>query len=87
VFRSIYSARNAEYQIAAAAAGVIGPLSPGEVREAAGIHAKTTGQARAWESWAVRLGKTGGLPKSRAPARPAARSKSAAKPTAKTPRR
>lgn len=62
VFRCIYSCRNAEYQIAAADAGTIGPLSPGEVKEASVISSKTTGQARAWEYWTARLGKAGGLP-------------------------
>jgi ribulose-5-phosphate 4-epimerase/fuculose-1-phosphate aldolase len=84
VFRCIYSARNAEYQIAAATAGVIGPLSAGEVREAAGIHAKTTGQARAWESWAVRLGKAGGLPKSRGVARAGGKTNTAPNTATKT---
>jgi ribulose-5-phosphate 4-epimerase/fuculose-1-phosphate aldolase len=62
VFRCIYSCRNAEYQIAAAGAGTIGPLSLGEVKEAFVISLKTTGQARAWEYWTVRLGKAGGTP-------------------------
>ena len=62
VFRCVYSHRNAEYQISAAAAGSAGPLSPGEVKEAAIIGSKTTGQARAWEHWSARLDKAGGTP-------------------------
>jgi HCOMODA/2-hydroxy-3-carboxy-muconic semialdehyde decarboxylase len=76
VFRCIYSSRNAEYQIAAAAAGAVQPLSPGEVKLAGAINIKTTGQARAWESWVVRLGKTGNLP--------SVRGKTAAKPMTKS---
>jgi ribulose-5-phosphate 4-epimerase/fuculose-1-phosphate aldolase len=72
VFRCIYSSRNAEYQIAAAAAGAVQPLSPGEVKLAGAINTSTTGQARAWENWTVRLGKAGGMP--------VARGKTAAKP-------
>jgi HCOMODA/2-hydroxy-3-carboxy-muconic semialdehyde decarboxylase len=62
VFRCIYSARNAEFQVEAADFGTVGPLSPGEIRHAFGISTGTTGQSRAWESWVVRLGKAGGLP-------------------------
>jgi HCOMODA/2-hydroxy-3-carboxy-muconic semialdehyde decarboxylase len=66
-FRCVYTARNAEYQIAAANAGTIGPLSPGEIEKAAAIHKNTTGQNRAWEVWANKLKKAGDLPKGRAP--------------------
>jgi HCOMODA/2-hydroxy-3-carboxy-muconic semialdehyde decarboxylase len=62
VFRSYYSARNAEYQMAARAAGTVGYLSPGEVQEAAAIHGKTTGLTRAWENWCARLDRAGGTP-------------------------
>ena len=75
VFRAIYSTRNAEYQIAASAAGTIGPLSPGEVEKCFGIATSTTGQSRAWEVWTVRLGKAGGaLPGGRAKRAPAGKS-------------
>jgi HCOMODA/2-hydroxy-3-carboxy-muconic semialdehyde decarboxylase len=60
VFRSVYSCRNAEYQVAAAAAGTIRPLSSGETREAARIHSSTTGLMRAWEYWVRRLTRAGG---------------------------
>lgn len=62
VFRTYYSSRNAEFQIRAAAAGTVAPLSLGEVREAAVISSKTTGQTRAWEVWCARLDKAGGTP-------------------------
>jgi HCOMODA/2-hydroxy-3-carboxy-muconic semialdehyde decarboxylase len=61
-FRTYYSSRNAEYQISAAAAGTMGPLSQGEVREAGGISGKTTGHARAWEYWCARLDRAGLTP-------------------------
>jgi len=85
VFRCVYSCRNAEYQVQAAAAGAIGPLSPGEVVAAAAIGTKTTGQARAWESWTVRLGKAGGLPPRAA--RTARKSANKAKSPRRKPRR
>lgn len=62
VFRCYYSCRNAEFQTRAAAFGTIGPLSPGEIGKAAVISTATTGQARAWEYWTVRLAKRGGMP-------------------------
>lgn len=62
VFRCVYSCRNAEYQVLAMQTGKIDPLTPGEVVEAGGISAKTTGQARAWEYWSRRLDKAGGTP-------------------------
>ena len=75
VFRCIYSCRNAEYQIAAAGAGAIAPLSPGEVELTGRILQQTTGLTRAWEYWVARLANGGGLP---APAsvKPAAKAKS-----------
>jgi len=62
VFRSIYSARNAEYQVQAKTAGAIAPLTPGEVELCARIATATTGLARSWEYWVHRLGKAGSLP-------------------------
>jgi HCOMODA/2-hydroxy-3-carboxy-muconic semialdehyde decarboxylase len=62
VFRSIFSARNAEFQVRAMALGAIGPLSPGETREAGQISAKTTGLTRSWEYWSMRVAKAGGPP-------------------------
>ncbi len=62
VFRAIFSCRNAEFLLRAKALGEIKPLSPGEVEKAAVISTKTTGQARAWELWTVRLDKAGGTP-------------------------
>jgi ribulose-5-phosphate 4-epimerase/fuculose-1-phosphate aldolase len=61
-FRCYFSCRNAVYQMEAAARGAIRPLSPGEVDMAGKIATGTTGQARAWESWVVRLDKRGALP-------------------------
>ena len=61
VFRTIYAARNAEYQVSAMAIGNnIASLSPGETEQAAAINAKTTGLTRSWEYWSVRVTKAGG---------------------------
>jgi ribulose-5-phosphate 4-epimerase/fuculose-1-phosphate aldolase len=81
VFRSVFSARNAEYQVRAMTIGTPVALSPGEIELAGGISKKTTGLDRSWEYWSVRVAKAGGLPGA---ARAAARRK--AKPAAK-PRR
>ena len=62
VFRCVFSCLNARFQIEAAAAGKVGPLSPGEIKHAFGIATGTTGQARSWELWAAQLAKTGGSP-------------------------
>lgn len=63
VFRSIYSARNAEYQVRALAiGGAIASLSPGEAQLAGSISSKTTGLTRSWEYWSLRVAKAGGIP-------------------------
>jgi HCOMODA/2-hydroxy-3-carboxy-muconic semialdehyde decarboxylase len=61
VFRSVYSARNAEYQVRAMTVGsTIALLSPGETKLAGQISAKTTGLTRSWEYWSMRVAKAGG---------------------------
>ena len=56
VFRSVYSARNAEYQVRALTIGSeITTLSPGETKLAGQISAKTTGLMRSWEYWSMRI--------------------------------
>lgn len=66
-FRTIYAARNAEYQVQSMAIGTVSSLSPGEAREAGQITGKTTGLTRAWEYWAMRVVKAGGgLPPAKA---------------------
>jgi len=63
VFRSIYSARNAEYQVRALAiGGAVASLSPGEAQLAGSISSKTTGLTRSWEYWSLRVAKAGGIP-------------------------
>ena len=72
VFRSIYSARNAEYQVRALAiGGAIASLSPGEAQMAGQITAKTTGLTRSWEYWSMRVAKSGGIPGAAKKAKPA----------------
>ena len=62
VFRSIYSARNADYQMQAQAAGTIEPLTAGEIELCGKISTSTTGLERTWEHWVSRLALTGQLP-------------------------
>ena len=63
VFRSVFSARNAEYQVRAMTIGSdISTLSPGETMLAGQISSKTTGLTRSWEYWSMRVAnKAGGL--------------------------
>ncbi len=93
VFRAIYSARNAEYQVQAMILGQsVDQLSPGETKLAGNITHSTTGLTRAWEYWAMRVARTSGLPEAakapaksavrRAPARKGASNKSATKKSA-----
>jgi len=63
VFRCIFSARNAEYQVRALTiGGTIASLSPGEAQLAGSISTKTTGLERSWEYWQLRVAKAGGRP-------------------------
>jgi HCOMODA/2-hydroxy-3-carboxy-muconic semialdehyde decarboxylase len=74
VFRSIFSARNAEYQVRALSIGSqVASLTPGETELAGQISRKTTGLMRSWEYWSMRVAKAGGIPKAKA-------AKAAAKP-------
>jgi HCOMODA/2-hydroxy-3-carboxy-muconic semialdehyde decarboxylase len=62
VFRSIFSARNAEFQVRAmTTGGNVTSLSPGETRLAAQLVNNTTGLDRSWEYWSMRVAKAGGL--------------------------
>lgn len=84
VFRTIYAARNAQYQVQAMTLSrgtAIDMLSPGETEHSAQISTKTTGLTRAWEYWAMRVEKAaGGLPavKNARAKKPAARANKAA---------
>jgi HCOMODA/2-hydroxy-3-carboxy-muconic semialdehyde decarboxylase len=72
LFRCIFSARNAEYQVRALTlGGTIDTLTPGEAELAGSISTKTTGLMRSWEYWTMRVAKAGGTPltaKKKAPA-------------------
>ena len=59
VFRCIYSARNAEYQVRAIGLGTVSSLSHGEAELCGKISTSTTGLMRAWEYWSVRLVRAG----------------------------
>lgn len=92
VFRTIYAARNAEYQVQAMTlshGNTIDQLSPGETELAGVISTKTTGLTRAWEYWAMRVEKAGsGLPPVKASrAKPPAKKAPAKKVPAKKSKR
>jgi HCOMODA/2-hydroxy-3-carboxy-muconic semialdehyde decarboxylase len=70
VFRCVYSARNAEYQVRAMSIGTVHSLSPGEVHLAGSISSKTTGLTRAWEYWSMHVAKSGGIPGAAKKAKP-----------------
>jgi HCOMODA/2-hydroxy-3-carboxy-muconic semialdehyde decarboxylase len=63
VFRTIYTYRNAELQLATMAQGwTVSPLTPGEARLAMDKNLEPRPQARAWEYWCTRLKKAGEFP-------------------------
>jgi ribulose-5-phosphate 4-epimerase/fuculose-1-phosphate aldolase len=57
VFRTIYSARNAEIQLRTAAIGRVSPLTDGEARMGGEANLQPQPIARAWEYWVMRLKK------------------------------
>ena len=60
VFRCVYSARNADYQVRALTIGDrVASLSPGETEMAGSINVQTTGLTRSWEYWSMRVVKSG----------------------------
>ena len=77
VFRSIFSCRNAEYQMQAALLGKVTTLRPGEVKLTGAINLMPTAMNRASEYWSVRLDKAEGARTART-ARAAASAKRAA---------
>jgi HCOMODA/2-hydroxy-3-carboxy-muconic semialdehyde decarboxylase len=66
VFRSIFSCRNAEYQMQAALLGKVTRLRPGEMELAGAINLMPTAINRASEYWSVRLDKAEGVRTARA---------------------
>jgi ribulose-5-phosphate 4-epimerase/fuculose-1-phosphate aldolase len=62
VFRSIYSCRNAEYQMAAKLVGHVSPLTPGEAEMAGALNLQPNVSSRTWEYWVMRLERSGGMP-------------------------
>ena len=86
VFRTIYSCRNAEYQLQAEKYGAIGPLSAGEIEQAGGIHQQAGPLNRAWEYWVRRIEKKGEAPP-RTRTTAARRAKSSARRGKPAPRR
>jgi len=64
VFRTIYSAKNAEHQMAAHVLGNVSPLTAGEAQMAFEIHRAPGPLARAYEYWVRRLAEREGRGKS-----------------------
>ena len=64
VFRTIYSAKNAEHQMAAHLLGNVSPLTAGEAQMAFEIHRAPGPLARAYEYWVRRLAEKEGRSKS-----------------------
>src|SRR6185369_17602622 len=64
VFRTIYSAKNAEHQLAAHMLGNVSPLTPGEARMAGELNLAPGPLARAYEYWVRRLADKEGRGKS-----------------------
>jgi ribulose-5-phosphate 4-epimerase/fuculose-1-phosphate aldolase len=62
VFRTVYSCRNAEYQVQAEGLGAISPLNAGEIAGAGEIHHQPGPINRAWEYWVRRVEKKGEAP-------------------------
>jgi HCOMODA/2-hydroxy-3-carboxy-muconic semialdehyde decarboxylase len=62
VFRTIYSHVNAEIQLRSMMLGKIGPLTRGEAELTGAYQLQPRSMARAWEYWATRQEKGGGLP-------------------------
>ena len=61
VFRCVFSARNAAYQVQAMTIGDhVASLTEGEAELCGTISAKTTGLTRSWEYWSMRVAKAGG---------------------------
>jgi HCOMODA/2-hydroxy-3-carboxy-muconic semialdehyde decarboxylase len=61
VFRTIYSARNAEYQLAAQALGGVAPLTKGEAEMAGQLNLAVGPLTRAYEVWQRRLAEREGV--------------------------
>ena len=87
IFRSIYSARNAEHQWRAHALGGVGPLTTGEASLACGHNLQTGPIERAWEYWSGRLDKTEALVAAATAGKPARRAGAAAVKSRKPARR
>jgi HCOMODA/2-hydroxy-3-carboxy-muconic semialdehyde decarboxylase len=62
VFRTVFSTRNAEYQLRATALGELVPMTPGEMEMAGEANLAPGPLERAWEYWVARLTKAGGAP-------------------------
>jgi HCOMODA/2-hydroxy-3-carboxy-muconic semialdehyde decarboxylase len=57
LFRTVFSARNAELQTQAKMVGTVNPLSTAEAAKAAAYNLRPAPMERAWDYWAMRLAK------------------------------
>ena len=76
IFRTIFSARNAEMQLRSAALGIVGPLTRGEAHLAGASNLNASPLERAWEYWTARIERAGMMPARKT--KPAAGAKRAA---------
>jgi ribulose-5-phosphate 4-epimerase/fuculose-1-phosphate aldolase len=84
VFRCVFSARNAAYQVQSLSIGDhVAALSRGEAELAGSISSKTTGLTRSWEYWSMRVAKAGGGLAAAAPSKTTKKSKPKTKPKTK----
>jgi hypothetical protein len=60
LFRTIFSARNAELQTQAKLVGTVHPLSTAEAAKAAAYNLRPAPMERAWDYWVMRLAKADG---------------------------
>jgi HCOMODA/2-hydroxy-3-carboxy-muconic semialdehyde decarboxylase len=79
VFRTIYSARNAEYQFAARMLGNASPLTPGEAEMAGKLNLAPGPLTRAYDYWARRLAEKEGMPPASSNGTPASKASAAKK--------
>jgi len=88
VFRTIYTARNAELQTKAKLLGAVHGLTPEEIKKAAAYNLRPAPMERAWDLWAMRLAEKEGRAATAGGTRPAQqKAKAKAKPAKSQPRK
>jgi ribulose-5-phosphate 4-epimerase/fuculose-1-phosphate aldolase len=87
VFRTIYTARNAELQTKAKLLGTVHGLTPEEIKKAAAYNLRPAPMERAWDLWAMRLAEKEGRAAPAAAAKPAQQATKAKSKSPKSPAR